>query len=391
MNLIKIMGFFKKFLYISLANIALFFFIEILLTCFFVFHKSNYYGPLARLFLNEKKVTEKTVLYNIKFSKKTGMYIPGEYNFNNIKHNVNKFGFIGEEVPIQNESGCRLVTLGGSTTAGTETNKPYPKILEKILNQNNFNCDVLNFGFSGKALNFLEKILVNEVSKFNPNVITILSNRNSTMYDSYITSAVATDIVNNKFDLFLYEVKNFLFLEIMTYRFLSLAYNRFVSLLLDDKNKIISPFNPRNFHSIKYFQHGYKDQIKRINSYCKNKGIKLVLVKQAFFIDLNFQKAISSLSKDELLEKLIDYKNDQEYANKTDLFWIYTNAILNKNIDELASTDKNIFIADPTPNLYSKNKIDYFQKDGLHLNEEGNFIIANEIFENLVSFKLLNK
>ena len=45
------------------------------------------------------------------------------------------------------------------------------------------------------------------------------------MYDSYITSAVATDIVNNKFDLFLYEVKNFLFLEIMTYRFLSLVYN----------------------------------------------------------------------------------------------------------------------------------------------------------------------
>ena len=88
---------------------------------------------------------------------------------------------------------------------------------------------------------------------------------------------------------------------------------------------------------------------------------------------------------------MVDYKNDQEYANKTDLFWIYTNAILNKNIDELASTDKNIFIADPTPNLYSKNKIDYFQKDGLHLNEEGNFIIANEIFENLVSFKLLNK
>ena len=41
--------------------------------------------------------------------------------------------------------------------------------------------------------------------------------------------------------------------------------------------------------------------------------------------------------------------------------------------------------------FFSKNKIDYFQKDGLHLNEEGNFIIANEIFENLVSFKLLNK
>ena len=209
------------------------------------------------------------------------------------------------------------------------------------------------------------------------------------MYDSYITSAVVTDIVKNKFDLFLYELKNFLFLEVMTYRFLSLTYNRITSLLLDDKNKIISPFNPKNFHSIKYFQHGYIDQIRRMNSYCKKKDIKLVLVKQAHFIDLNFQKAINSLSKDELIEKLINYKNEKEFKNKVDLFWIYTNAILNKNMDELAAFDENIFIVDPTPNLYSKNKLDHFQKDGLHLNEKGNFVIANKIFETLVSFNLI--
>ena len=209
------------------------------------------------------------------------------------------------------------------------------------------------------------------------------------MYDSFITSAIATDIVNNKFDLFLYELKNFLFLEVMTYRFLSLAYNRVVSLFLDDKNKIISPFNPRNFHSIKYFQHGYKDQILRINSYCKEKGIKLILVKQAFYIDQDFQNSINSLSKDELIEKLINYNNEKEFTNKTDLFWIYTNAILNKNLEEVVAADKNIFIADPTISLYSKNKDDYFQKDGLHLNEKGNYVIANKIFEVLTSSKII--
>ena len=36
-----------------------------------------------------------------------------------------------------------------------------------------------------------------------------MNNRNSTMYDSYITSSVATDIIDNKFDLFAYEIKNF--------------------------------------------------------------------------------------------------------------------------------------------------------------------------------------
>ena len=380
---------FKKIFYISLANILLLFFIEIIFTFFFIFHATNYYGPLARIFLNEKKVTEKTVLYSIKFSKKTGMYVPGEYSFNKINHRVNNFGFIGEDVSINNKTGCRIVALGGSTTAGTETEKPYPNILEKLLNKNKFNCDVLNFGFSGKALNFLEKLFVNEASKFNPNVLLIMSNRNSVMYDSYITSAAATDIVKNKFDLKLYELKNFLFLEVMTYRFLSLAYNRTLSLLLDDKNKIISPFNPRNFHSIKFFQNGYKDQILRINSYCKEKGIKLVLIKQAYFIDPDFQKNIYSLSKDELIKKLINYNTETEFTDKIELFWKYTNAILNKNLDELAAEDKNIFIVDPTANLYSKNKLFHFQKDGLHLTEKGNYIIANEIFENLVLSKLI--
>ena len=382
---------FKKGLYIFIANILLFILIEITLTFFFVLHKSNYYGPIARVFLFEKKIFEETVQYEMSFNKRTGMYNEGEYNFNNIKHSVNKFGFIGEEVQIDNESGCRLIALGGSTTAGVETKKPYPKILENLLNQDQVNCEVLNFGFSGKALNFLEKILVNEASKFNPNVIIIMSNRNSTMYDSYITSAVATDIINNKFDLFLYKLKSFFFSEIMTYRFLSLAYNRTMSLFIDDENKIISPFNPRNFHSIKYFQNGYKDQILRINSYCEEKGIKLVLVKQAYFIDKNMQKTINSLSKEKIIKQLINYNNEKNYSNKKDLFWMYTNAILNKNLDEIVSENKSITLVDPTKNLYARKKSDFFQKDGLHLNLQGNQVIANKIFESLTSNQLIKK
>jgi hypothetical protein len=366
----------KKGLYIFIANILLFILIEITLTFFFVFHKSNYYGPIARLFLFEKKVNEKTFKYKMTF---------------NIKHNVNKFGFIGKEVEIDNKSGCRLIALGGSTTAGVETKEPYPKVLENLLNQNQLNCEVLNFGFSGKALNSLEKILVNEVPKFNPNIIMIMSNRNSTMYDSYITSAVATDIIKSKFDLFMYELKNFLFLEVMTYRFLSLSYNRAMSLLLDEENKIMSPFNPRNFHSIKYFQNGYKDQIMRINSYCKERGFKLVLIKQAFFIDLDMQKNINSLSKEEIIDKLINYNKEKEYSNVKNLFWMYTNAILNKNLDEVAAEDDNITLVDPTKSLYAKNKLDFFQKDGLHLNLEGNQVIANKILESLISKQLIKK
>ena len=42
--------------------------------------------------------------------------------------------------------------------------------------------------FQEKALNFLEKLFVNEASKFNPNVLLIMSNRNPVIM-TYITSA----------------------------------------------------------------------------------------------------------------------------------------------------------------------------------------------------------
>ena len=379
----------KKTLFFILSNVFLFFLIEIIFTLFFVFHKSNYYGPFARLFLTEKNIPGKTIKYDVQYSKKTGMLMPGEYYYNDILYKVNKFGFIGEEVDIENKTGCRVVALGGSTTAGVETERPYPKILENLLNQNQLNCEVLNFGFTGKGLNFLEKILVNEVLKFNPNIVLLTSNRNSIMYNSYITSSVATDIISNKFQLMLYEIKNFLFLEVMSYRFINLAYNKSVSLLLDDENKIISPFNPKHFHSKKYFQNGYKDQILRINSYAEKKGIKLVLIKQAYFINPNLQAEINLLSKEEIIEKLINYNTEINYPLNVDLFWIYTNAIMNKNLDEINSN--NIIVVDPTPLLYAKNKKDFFQKDGLHLIENGNKIIAEEIFKNLTLHGLIKQ
>ena len=70
---------------------------------------------------------------------------------------------------------------------------------------------------------------------------------------------------------------------------------------------------------------------------------------------------------------------------------MYTNEILNKNLDEVAAEDDNITLVDPTKSLYAKNKLDFFQKDGLHLNLEGNQVIANKILESLISKQLIKK
>ena len=61
------------------------------------------------------------------------MHIPGIYNFDNVTHYVNKFGFIGDEIDIKNKTGCRLIALGGSTTAGLESRRSYPKNFRKFI------------------------------------------------------------------------------------------------------------------------------------------------------------------------------------------------------------------------------------------------------------------
>ena len=72
------------------------------------------------------------------------------------------------------------------------------------------------------------------------------------------------------------------------------------------------------------------------------------------------QKNINSLSKEEIIDKLINYNKEKEYSNVKNLFWMYTNAILNKNLDEVAAEDDNITLVDPTKSLYAKNKLDFF-------------------------------
>ena len=168
-----------------------------------------------------------------------------------------------------------------------------------------------------------------------------------------------------------------------------LGFNRSVSLFFNEEDKILSPFDPRSYHLKDYFENRYKDQILKINSYCKANGINLVLVKQAYFIDPDFQQKISKISKKDLIEKLAKYHKDKNF-DKLNLFWIYSTAILNKTFDEVKEIDSKIIVVDPTVDLYVKDKKDHFLPDGLHLNIKGNKVIAEKIFDSLVSNKIIN-
>ena len=69
----------------------------------------------------------------------------------------------------------------------------------------------------------------------------------------------------------------------------------------------------------KYFTKKFLHQLINIANFTKSKNIKLVLIKEAWFIDLKFQRELKNLSKTQLIEKLVNYQKD-DYSKKLDLF-----------------------------------------------------------------------
>ena len=381
---------YKNILFSFFASILIIFISEIFFTFFFIYHESNYYGSLAKIFSKKDIKNEISDIYKIEYDKYTKKMKPGSYkNEYGIEYKVNSLGFLGEEFSIQNENNCRIISLGGSTTAGISSGRSYPKILEEKLHQNNINCEVLNFGFVSKSLNYLENLLVKEVVNYKPNIITIMSNRNAVLYDSYGNSSVSADIINGKLDYFLYKLNKFLSLEIMTYRFFELSYKRIVGILYSDEDKIINPYNPKNLHMKNYFTSKYLNQMTNILNFCRLNDIKVVLIKQAYYIEPNYQKNLESLSNEEILDKLLVYHKETNRDNKS-LFWIYTNLILNNILDEIKLKNPDVIIVDPTSELYASVKDKHFHKDGIHLTARGNEIIANKIFKSIKKFIIIN-
>ena len=99
--------------------------------------------------------------------------------------------------------------------------------------------------------------------------------------------------------------------------------------------------------------------------------------------DLKFQRELKNLSKTQLIEKLVNYQKDN-YSKKLDLFLMLTNEILNRILEEVKLSNPEVVIVDPIAKLYNaKKEVNFFKDDGLHLTDNGNNIIANEIFNKI--------
>ena len=76
----------------------------------------------------------------------------------------------------------------------------------------------------------------------------------------------------------------------MTYRFFELSYKRIAGILYSNEDKIINPYNPKNLHMKNYFTSKYLNQMTNILNFCRLNNIKVVLIKQAYYIEPSYQK-----------------------------------------------------------------------------------------------------
>ena len=178
-----------------------------------------------KLDMNPFMEFDKDLGYHIRrnaFAKKTKAYpvtlksgdkVPGiiSYDLNEgiVRSNrgdilINKWGFRGPYVAKEKPNYIyRIVTMGGSTTAGKyENEETYPRLLERMLNGQNDetqNYQVLNYGVWGYNSCNLKTLYKQEIIKFNPDMIIIMSGWNDIIKQGQKKFMSIDDYCNNNY------------------------------------------------------------------------------------------------------------------------------------------------------------------------------------------------
>lgn len=349
---------------------------------------------------SETKIDTKktTPLYEIPWDFEKDKMRPGKYyTKEGVAYTVNSLGFRGKEFDPVNKSKYRIICFGGSSTLGLESpeDSTYPAILERLLINSGINAEVLNFGFGSKSLNFIEKLLFREAIIYKPDLITIYSNRNTALYDSSSSYYETTDIKKCMFNYQLYNLHHALFENLMTYRAIFSIYSKFI-LPLHSSNIQIGKQSINEY----YFKQEYFKKLERIILAGELYGFKVCLIKQPLYLNPPLQMKIKDYPIDKLVEIMKEENNDMYISatypddNNATKFWILTNAILNKQLDNLKNKYKDVLIVDPLDSFLGKD-LNYEElfHDYVHLTPLGNKLLAKNIFTSIrqIILKVIQK
>ena len=349
------------------------------------------FNKIVNIYKNNEN--EGIKIYSVPWDFEKEEMRPGEYvTEKGVHYVVNSLGFRGKEFNPYNKAKYRIICFGGSSTLGLESpeDKTYPALLEKKLNENGIDAEVLNFGFGSKSLYFAEKLLLREAISYKPDLITIYLNRNVALYDADRNIGVdivyGVDIMTSKFDYYLFKLHTLLDENLMTYRAVNHVQRKIKEKLMFHDEE---PFNPRK----EYFENTYPATLERIMSLGKIHDFKVCLIKQPLYIDPDLQQKIKDYSIEQLWDMLIDKNNEfyqtvayhggedpSNFMSET----ILTNAILNKHLDILHDKHKDLIVVDPLDDFLG-GEVNYSKlfNDYVHLKPEGNDLLSQVIFEKI--------
>ena len=341
-----------------------------------IYYKEKKFGLIFKPF---SSIEKRIVTYDVNWDHTKNKIVKGIYYHTNAdgvknKYVINSKGFRGDEFNNNKNKNYRIINFGGSVTMGLESSEDmtYPAQLQSLILKNNLNAEVINMGMVSKSLNYIRDIFISEAINYKPDMITIYSNRNSTMYDSVGTKLKKNIKQNESITKLIY----FLNENIMSFRLLFKINRKIVSKTISS-DKIISPYNDKINHNLFYFTEQYRKTLEEIIILSLKNDIKVVLIKQPFYIKPLIQKKLENKKIPELINLLKELRNIDFYGlDYHDSFWVLTNEILNKHFDEFAKQE-NVLIIDPT-NKMLKDKSYFFDMN--HLRPEGNAVLAEEIY-----------
>jgi hypothetical protein len=258
----------------------------------------------------------------------------------------------------------------------------YPAILEHLLVESGIGAEVLNFGQISKSLSYIEKLLFREAIAYKPDLIIIKSNRNTALYDSSSAYYKTNDIIRSKLDYALYKLHDIMYENLMIYRAIFCVYRKTaLSLRTADIHVGEREINEA------FFRDEYVKKIERIIDAGRLNGFQVCLIKEPLLLNPLLQREIKDYSIYKLIQMLKDKNNDiyisKSYPNDNNMskFWILTNAILNKQLDNLKKRHEKLIVIDPIDKFLGEgvNHEELFY-DYVHLTPKGNRLLAEVIY-----------
>lgn len=280
--------------------------------------------------------------------------------------NINNHGFRGSDFDISNPNNeYRIVIIGGSTVFGAgmaNDEQTFPHELNNILDKHYENVRVINAGISS-ITSFEELYHIKEkIIPFNPNMIIVYDGAN----DVYYKKTNEQEILNVEDEKFgLNDLQSYLRSPVVLYRYflfplfnseLGVSENLYKDISIDYKSENFSDEQISNIVGSLWYE--------RIQDFCKiskNNDIPSIVI-----IQPTLDHGIKPLSnfEDSIYKKIPYVENTFEILEQK-----------SKILDEctLVSNFDNVF--------EDTNEGVYF--DRVHLNNFGNKIIANQIFEKI--------